>query len=370
MSKKKLLIFHPTIAPYRIDFFNSLSQAFDTRICLMYRNLKSQKFDYSKIENQFLFSPVYLKEGPKIGRRKLYFGHLRHLREFEPDIVITPEFSVFTFLIILYKWLFRMRFKIISVCDDSYNMVAENNDFSRLHKVARRILVPKQDELILVEPRVVDWYREHYGKGLFFPIIKEEDKARSRYERLLPQSKHLVEEFDLKNKTIYLFVGRLVALKNVKTAIRAFAMLNQSESVFVIIGDGPERESLETLAKEMNANVVFTGRLEGDSLYAWYNVANCFVLASYQEAFGAVTNEALLAGCWCIISNKAGSQCLIEDGKNGFTFDPMNVIELTEKMKLAVGKCQHKDYDNVKDNLMLVSYKQCLHDLVNALMHL
>ena len=46
---KKLLIFHPTIAPYRIDFFNELSRAFDTRVCLRYRNLRSQTFDYDKI---------------------------------------------------------------------------------------------------------------------------------------------------------------------------------------------------------------------------------------------------------------------------------------------------------------------------------
>ena len=32
----KLLIFHPTIAPYRIDFFNDLSRSFDSRICLKY----------------------------------------------------------------------------------------------------------------------------------------------------------------------------------------------------------------------------------------------------------------------------------------------------------------------------------------------
>ena len=82
---KKLLIFHPTIAPYRIDFFNSLYEAFETRVCLLYRNLKSQKFDYAKIEKQFVYTPEYLKEGLKIGGRRLYFGYWKHLCQFKPD---------------------------------------------------------------------------------------------------------------------------------------------------------------------------------------------------------------------------------------------------------------------------------------------
>lgn len=58
MSKQtKLLIFHPTIAPYRIDLFNDLSKAFQTRICLRYWNLRDQTFDYQKIYTRFQFRP-------------------------------------------------------------------------------------------------------------------------------------------------------------------------------------------------------------------------------------------------------------------------------------------------------------------------
>ena len=53
--KKKLLIFHPVIAPYRIDFFNEFSKHFDAEICLYWRNLKNQKFDYQKIGIRDIF---------------------------------------------------------------------------------------------------------------------------------------------------------------------------------------------------------------------------------------------------------------------------------------------------------------------------
>ena len=46
---KTVLIFHPTIAPYRIDFFNDLYKSFNAKIVLFYRNLKDQKFKYEEI---------------------------------------------------------------------------------------------------------------------------------------------------------------------------------------------------------------------------------------------------------------------------------------------------------------------------------
>lgn len=365
--KKKLLIFHPTIAPYRIDFFNDLFEAFDTRVCLMYRNLKSQKFEYSKIEELFNFKPLYLKRLCKVGRKEIYGGHIKQLNNFKPDVVIVSAYNIDALLVYLYKFLLRKKYKIIAICDDSYNMVAEGNDFSWIHKIARTLLAPKMDELILIEPKSVDWHQQQYGKGIFFPIIKDDARARREYESLLLMSKVTLRMYGLQGKKVLLFVGRLVEIKNVQTAIRAFVQLNQDENVFVIVGDGPERCSLEQLAQELNANVIFTGRLEGDELNQWYNIATCFILPSYQEPFGAVTNEALLAGCWGLISNKAGSRCLIEDGKNGYTFDPMNVDEIAKKIQKSFDELESIKEMKLKANRMLVSYRDCMNELINHL---
>ncbi len=361
---KKLLIFHPTIAPYRIDFFNDLSKAFDTRVCLRYRNLKSQKFDYDKITAQFEFEPVYQDCDTKGYSRKFYW---RNLDEFNPNVVLVEEFSMGAIFVLMHRFLKRKKYKIITVCDDSYNMVAENNDFSKTHKFARRIVVPRLDGMILVEPKVTEWYQTHYGKGFCFPIIKPDEKARTEYERVLPLSNKVAEEADVKGKRVFLFVGRLVALKNVATAIRAFSRLNQEENVFVIVGDGPERENLKGIARELNANVLFTSRLEGDALNAWYNIATCFILASYQEPFGAVTNEALLAGCYALISSKAGSSCLVEEGVNGYTFSPMDVDDLADKMQCLVKLSVPVDEVVLKPNRMKVSYKDKMKGLVEYL---
>lgn len=365
--KKRLLIFHPTIAPYRIDFFNDLYKAFDTRVCLQYWNLRDQTFDYEKIYAKFAFEPHYLKEVLKLGCRSLWGGFWKHLDEFNPDIVLVGEFNMTALMVLAHRFLKRKSYKVVSICDDSYNMVAENNDFSRLHRMARHLVAPRLDDLILVEPKVTEWYQQHYGKGICFPIIKKEEVARADYERVLPASYEMAEKMGISDKRVFLFVGRLVALKNVETTIRAFSRLNQDENVFVIVGDGPERADLEALARELNANVLFTGRLEGDALNVWYNIASVFILASYQESFGAVTNEALLAGCYALISNKAGSSCLIEDGVNGYTFSPMNVEELLDKMKKVAEYLIEYEGDGLKKNQMRVTYSEYMGKLVERL---
>lgn len=358
ITKKRLLVFHRTIAPYRIDFFNDLSEAFDARICLQYKNLLNQKFDYSKIAAQFKFVPIYLKELWRLKNIVVSQGYWKQLDKYQPDIVLVSEFGLDCISVLFYRWLKRKKYKVVSVCDDSYNMVAENNDFSRLHRRLRQCVVPKLDELILVEPKVTEWYRNNYGKGFCFPILKDDNQAREIYRHILSTSYVTSERHHLKGKHVVLFVGRLVALKNVETIIKAFANMNNSDNVLVIVGDGPERGRLEQIASERNVNVIFTGRLEGEELYQWYNIASAFVLASYQESFGSVTNEALLAGCKCLISCKAGSACLIEDGKNGYTFEPMNVNDLTEKMIKVLEESPSPTYEAIRPSQMLLHYNE------------
>lgn len=365
MVKKKLLVFQPTIAPYRVDIFNDLNRTFDSSICFCskFHDFK----DTSKIDRLLEYTPMYLEHKSGDIYHAKNSEYIRMLKETCPDIVIAGEFGANAIITLLYRWLFRKHYKVISLCDDSYDMIANNNDFSVRHRIVRRIVTPLLDNLILVEPKVVEWYQKHYHKGIWFPIIRDDDKARKKYERLLPESQKVIDEYHLVGKHVFLFVGRLVALKNVKTIIQAFKKINDKNSVLVIIGSGEEEENLHRKAKDIN-NIIFTGRLEDDELYKWYNVATSFILASYQEAFGAVTNEALLAGCWAIISKKAGSKCLVKTGENGDVFDPMDVDELASKMEYV---CKNlpgvPSKIELRNNGMICKYKELFNHLINEL---
>lgn len=329
--KKKLLVFQPIIAPYRIDFFNSLADRYDISVCLFQRNLGGQKFDYLKIEKQLKYTPKYIIKN-ELGLFNWLRSVWNEISRVKPDIIFSSEFALSTLMSILFRFLKRIRFKIVCIVDDSYTMLNDNNPFTKRHKIFSKLLAPLVDLIINVEPEAADWYQSHYGKGIYFPIICDEKIARERQNRVLPISERYVREYGLENKRVFLFVGRLIGLKNVGFAIKAFVKADISDSMFIIVGSGEDECNLKALAAPYE-NIKLVGRFECDELYAWYNVAQIFTLPSTQEAFGAVTNEALVAGSKALVSKNAGSRCLIENGKNGFIIDPNDEKAYIEKIR-------------------------------------
>ena len=321
------------IAPYRIDTYNALHEQLNMLMCFYNRESNEQRFNVEQLEKQCSFHPVYMRGiTMKSHNRKWCFGLWSMLRREKPKLVIVPEFQISAIQVLLYKWITRKKYKVVSMTDDSYDMIANHNDFTKLHGWLRTHIAKYMDDFIVVTPEVEQWYQKQFGKGIWLPIIMDDNKAEANYKRLLPKSKEYAVKYCLEGKKILLSVSRLVELKNLHRVIDAFGQC-KSEATLVIVGDGPERESLEKHATQVDKEIIFTGRFDGDELYAWYNLANCFVLASYQEPFGAVTNEALLAGCRVIISERAGSSCLVNN-ENGEIINPMDV----EGMSTAIDR--------------------------------
>lgn len=361
--KKKLLVFHPIIGPYRIDYFNALAEHYDLKMCLMQRNLVEQPFEYEKIAALFNFTPVYIVRS-ELGTLRWLIELWKSINREKPDLVYVWEYGFDTILTLLHRYLTRGKYKIICGTDDSYNMLAEDNHFTRRHSKAINLLAPRVDEIINVEPRSAEWYQKRYDKGIYFPIICDDATARNRQLRTLSISEQYVRQYGLQGKRVFLFVGRLVALKNIAFALKAFIKANIKDSVFVIVGSGEEAENLKTLAKGHD-NIKLVGRFEGDALYAWYNVAQVFTLPSYQEPFGAVTNEALVAGCKCLISKDAGSNCLIENGKNGYIIDPKNEETFVEKINLLMNDANPIQLPlQLKPNQMMTTFKEHMDKLI------
>lgn len=335
---KKVLIFHPTIAPYRVDFFNAMSSRFDVRICLEYDNLKDQHFDnYRAILDKCTFTPVYLRPSFEVGKKTFYKDIISNIKSFDPDIVIGVEFGQAVCAALSYRKISKKNYSVVTMCDDSINMVSADNDFTRAHKLLRNRVVPRLDNIILTTPEVVGWYRDKFGKGICFPIIADEKVALKEYEEALPTSREYVERYRLQGKSLFLFVGRLVPIKRVDDVIRAFKAADMADSMLVIVGSGECEASLKAAAGD-DVRILFTGRLEGTALKAWYNIATTFVLASEQEPFGAVTNEALLGGSDVIVSSNCGSSSLVEESVNGHIFPAGNVDALCECMKRYSGR--------------------------------
>ena len=353
-----------TIAPYRIDIYNALHERLNMTMCFYDRIGKAQRFDMDMIESLCSFKPKYLSGITlRSHNRKICFGLWKMLRKEKPEIVIVPEFQISAVQVLIYRWFTRSKFKVISMTDDSYDMIANKNDFTNVHKWLREHLAKYIDDFIVVTPQVEQWYQEHHKKGIWMPIIMNDKKATANFERILPLSREYAKRYNLEGKKVLLSVSRLVNLKNLHRVIDAFAM-SKTDASLVIVGDGPERAALEEHAKTVDKEIIFTGRFDGDELYAWYNLASVFILASYIEPFGATTNEALLAGCRMVISEKAGSECLV-NSTNGEKINPMNVENIAEAIDRQIKLAPIPDLKIRRNSLMTVYFEERINYLVD-----
>jgi len=160
----------------------------------------------------------------------------------------------------------------------------------------------------------------------------------------------------------FLASARFIEKKNLPSLIRAYGEYRQRSSDFanqpsrkatacqettaakevssgnaawdlVLLGDGPLREALNTQLSILNlhAHVHLPGFKQYDELPVYYALANAFVHASTTEQWGLTVNEAVASGLPVIVSDRCGCVPeLVQD--NGFTFDPANEGELTERL--------------------------------------
>ena len=351
------LFFRTNIAPYRIDTYNALYERLGCELFFYWDEDHSQKMDMDSLGKLCRFNPHILKgfeikTGEK--RRKICTEVWKIIKENDPSFIIVPEFQIITLQVLLYKFIHRSNFKVVSMCDDSYDMIVNNNDFSLIHKLARKIVTPLLG------------YQNHYGKGIWLPIIRDEKKEEVRYRNLLPISNQLREKYNFINKKVVLFVGRLVDLKNISSLIVAFCKMKE-DAVLVIVGDGKEEQNLKRQSASLQKDVIFTGHLEGNELYAWYNVGDVFCLPSYLEPYGAVTNEALLAGCRVVISEKAGSACLVNKN-NGEIIAPMDIEAMADALDRQLKLIRKRDGNiEYRKNLMTVKFDERINSLKEIL---
>jgi glycosyltransferase involved in cell wall biosynthesis len=368
---KKLLIFHSALAPYRLDFFNKLAENFDCTVVFLSRNNRNQNFDQGVLLSQAKFKYSYLDKKIVIKGRDLNLGYWRQLKKYQPDIVIGGEYGLPVIMPYIFKFFSKKKFKLLTICDDSLDIAT---NCLGIRKFMRDLLVPRLDNIIVLSELVASWYQENYSlkkSPIIFSLIRDEKKYREKLSGVLGISNRYISQFDLTNKNVFLFVGRLDKVKNVEVLLKAFDKVAGKEERLIIVGEGPQYSHLMNILSKLKnkSNIIFTGRYEDDELIAWYNVADVLVLPSTYEPFGAVVNEGLAAGCFVLCSEFAGAASLIND-KNGIVFNPNKVGDLEGSIVTILDKIISKDNNRlkaIKSNLMQVSFEELMLPLKNNL---
>jgi len=120
---------------------------------------------------------------------------------------------------------------------------------------------------------------------------------------------------------VLLAIARLTPQKGIDVAVRALATL-PGDTVLVVLGEGPERAPLESLARELGVagRLFLPGRVP--DVAAWLRRASVLVHPVRWEGFGLGVLEAMLAGLPVVAAGVSSLPELVVDGETGFLVRP------------------------------------------------
>ncbi|MCS7254450.1 MAG: glycosyltransferase [Armatimonadota bacterium] len=205
-----------------------------------------------------------------------------------------------------------------------------------------------------------------YLKGAYSDAV---DKLHLVYHGLLRSEiakfAELAGEKNVRERGALLFVGRLVPKKGVDVLLRALARL-RGKAKCVVVGDGPMRQKLEMLARQLKlcGCVTFVGSVRHADVAKYYARAAALIVPSViasngdRDGLPNVILEAAASSLPIIASNISGIPEFVEDGESGLLFPAGDDEALAE----AIGKVLSDD--KLARKLAEGAYQKLLTDFV------
>lgn len=181
-----------------------------------------------------------------------------------------------------------------------------------------------------------------------------------KFENRISQDEEEIikEELNIpRDAYIYGTVGRLAKEKNIDEILDCHTELIKSyDNVYlVLVGDGKYRKDLEDSVDRLGIRdrVRFTGMIEPNDIYKYYQILDFFVSASISETQGLTYIEALANGLPVVARRDTALEGVVEDGENGFIYDDVeglqkniekliNNEELLTEMKKSADNSKYK----------------------------
>ena len=141
---------------------------------------------------------------------------------------------------------------------------------------------------------------------------------------------------------VFVLPVRLIErIKGVLNFFKAIGNENIKKAKFYVLGDGPDEEMFKLYIKDndLQYNIILTGFCQMDVVVQYYLKSDVLVLPSFTDQ----SPLALVEGCCCrmplLASNRCGNHFeTIEEGKNGYTFNPDNHQEVRDAFEKMLAR--------------------------------
>ena len=301
-------------APFRIAPWNALAAKRDVELRVFLLAERDPRRDYDLHRGEWRFDSHLLRGRGVLGARRWVVasrGAGRALASFGPDLLIVGGWNQPAFFQAL-GYARRRRVPYVlwvesTARDLRLRRLGLETLKRRLLSGAAGVLVPGRAAAEYVRALGVDAERVAFAPNTF-----DLDRFSRALDAARPHREDRRRGLDLTRFT-FLSVSRLSREKGVDVLVRAFTDV---AAELIVVGDGPERRTIERLA---GSNVRLVGAVRRDELPGWYVAADAFALASRSDTWGMAVGEAAAAGLPLVVTEAVGAGWdLVEPGVNGY----------------------------------------------------
>ncbi len=304
-GEKKIAGFrvYPLDMPFPVAFFGHP----EWPVCKLYKDLSAKEI--TRVFNYFLRSVI------------------NAIEDFKPDLIHVQHIS-------MLAWVASF---IHAISGINYIITAHGTGI--LTAIKNKTFVPLSQNALRGAKKIIPV--SGYTKKMLLETFGKEFAHKTR---IIPGGIHIDsfplkkpikiinEKYNLGNKKVVLYVGKLFVEKGVEYIIRA---AKDIKGHIYLIGEGPDRKQFEDLAYKLKLkNVHFLGYMGGDKreeFKEFYYKAQVFVMPSIiEEALGLVMLEAMACKTPVVGTRKGGIPLLVKDKVNGFLVRPKNSAKIAK----------------------------------------
>lgn len=306
---KKILYVTNLPAPYKVLFFNLLSENVDLTV-VYEREKASNRDDKWKADIQKNYKEIYLK-GKNVGTESAFSTEIINiLKTRKYDIVLMNGYSSPTaMLAIFYMKMFHIKYGI--VCD---GMLPTNDSF--LKKQIKTFFI-KNAHCYLSSGELTDQQLIKYGASVDkifrypFSSISKKDIVE-----IIPNKDIYKKKIGCNSKKMLLYVGQFIERKGIDLLFESIINLDMDFQLYMV--GGTKEEAKKFLGYD-NDKIVYCGFKTKEELADYYKAADYFVLPTREDIWGLVVNEALAYGVPVITTKNCGAGIeLIKKNFNGY----------------------------------------------------